>query len=41
MDKQNETIAMCIRGDGEICNTSCPLMEKCWPNWDNKDAIQE
>jgi hypothetical protein len=26
-------IVMCIYGEGELCNGTCPLMDKCWPNW--------
>lgn len=30
MNNQEETIVMCLYGDGEACEKSCPRFENCW-----------
>jgi len=31
---EKDVIVMCILGEGELCDGTCPLMKKCWPNWE-------
>lgn len=31
-----ETIVMCIYGEGENCDNTCPMFKKCWSQNGNK-----
>ena len=32
MDKK-DTIVICIFGEGELCEFTCPRIKTCWPEW--------
>lgn len=34
----SETVVMCILGEGEMCSSSCPRMNVCWPEYQEENV---